>query len=86
MTASTSNAALPNAQHTQIVMTNPTSVEPPSAWMQYGTSPTEIILAIAVVIGAIAGVIGSVALLVQVLVPVMQANQSNNQLLRLPKR
>jgi uncharacterized protein with PQ loop repeat len=42
--------------------------------MQYGTSPTEIILAIAIVIGAIAGVIGSIALLVQVLVPVMRSN------------
>ena len=86
MTASTSNASLSSAQPTQIVMTHPTSIEPPSAWMQYGTSPTEIILAVAVVIGAIAGVIGSVALLVQVLVPVMQANQSNNQIPRLPKR
>jgi hypothetical protein len=46
-------------------------VEPPSAWMQYGTSPTEIILAIAVVIGSISSVIGSIALLVRTLVPVM---------------
>jgi len=47
--------------------------------MQYGTSPTEIILATAVVIGAIAGVIVSVALLVQVLVPVMQSNSTQKK-------
>lgn len=68
-----------NTQPTQLVMTNPTPVEPPSAWMQYGTSPTEIILATAVVIGAIAGVIGSIALLLKVLVPVMQSNPSQKK-------
>lgn len=68
-----------NTQPTQLVMTNPTPVEPPSAWMQYGTSPTEIILATAVVVGAIAGVIGSIALLLKVLVPVIQSNPSQKK-------
>jgi hypothetical protein len=68
MTASTSNASSPKSQPVQVVITNPNPVEPPSAWMQYGTSPAEIILSTAVVIVAIATVIGSTALLVQVLV------------------
>ncbi|MBD1849235.1 hypothetical protein H6F87_04330 [Cyanobacteria bacterium FACHB-502] len=61
------------------MITNPGSIEPPSAWMQYGTSPTEIILATAIVIGAIAGVISSIALLLQVLVPVMKGNPSRGR-------
>jgi hypothetical protein len=69
-----SDLSVPATQPVQVVITNPGSVESPSAWMRYGTSPTEIILATAVVIGAIAGVIGSVALLLQVLLPVMQSN------------
>ena len=73
-TLSTSNPDVLKTQPVQVVVTNPSSVEPPSAWMQYGTSPTEIILATAIVIGAIAGVIGSVALLLQVLVPIMRSN------------
>jgi hypothetical protein len=52
----------------QLVSINPNPLEPPSAWMQYGTSPTEIILATAFVIIANAVVIGTVTLLVQVLV------------------
>ncbi|MGI0486480.1 hypothetical protein ACN4EK_13655 [Pantanalinema rosaneae CENA516] len=73
---STSNSPVPKAQPVQYVVTHPGSIESPSTWMQYGTSPTEIILATAVVIGAIAGVIGSLALLLQVLVPVMQGNST----------
>lgn len=42
-------------------------VEKPSAWIQNGNSPTEIILATAVVIVAVSSVIGSVAYLAQVL-------------------
>ncbi|MBD1855536.1 MULTISPECIES: hypothetical protein [Leptolyngbya] len=34
------------------------------AWMQYGTSPTEIILALVIVITSLAGMIGAIALLV----------------------
>jgi hypothetical protein len=79
MTTLTSNPSMPNTQPAQVVMTNSTPVEPPSAWMQYGTSPTEIILATAVVIGAIASVIGSIALLLKVLVPVMQCNPSQKK-------
>lgn len=52
-------------QPVEVVITNPGSVESPSAWMQYGTSPTEIILATAVVVGTFACVIGSIALLLQ---------------------
>ena len=74
-----SSSSVPETQPVQVVLTNPGSVESPSAWMQYGTSPTEIILATAVVIGAIAGVIVSVALLVQVLVPVMQSNSTQKK-------
>lgn len=55
------------------------AIESPSAWMQYGTSPTEIILAIAIVIGATAGVIGAIALLLHVLVPVMKSNPSRTK-------
>lgn len=73
-TLETSNLSTSETQPVQAVVTNPGSIESPSAWMQYGTSPTEIILATAVVIGAIAGVIGSIALLLKVLVPVMQSN------------
>jgi hypothetical protein len=76
MTISISKPFVPNPQHVQVIMTNPTPVEPPSAWMQYGTSPTEIILATAVVIGAVAGVIWAIALVLQILVPVMKSNSS----------
>jgi hypothetical protein len=69
-----SAASKSEARSVRVIVTAPGAVESPSAWMQYGTSPTEIILAIAIVIGAIAGVIGSIALLVQVLVPVMRSN------------
>jgi hypothetical protein len=48
----TSNSSKPSTQPVQVVMKNPSSVESPSAWMQYGTSPTEIILATAVVLTA----------------------------------
>lgn len=70
-TLTTFNPSTPKIYPVHFVMTNPSPVEPPSAWMQYGTSPTEIILATAIVIIAIASVIGSVALLLQVLVPVI---------------
>ena len=72
----TSNPNSSKSEPVQIVITNPGSIESPSAWMQYGTSPTEIILAIAIVIGSLAGMIGAIALLVQVLVPVMRSNSS----------
>jgi hypothetical protein len=69
----TTNRAIYNffLQNTHLVgaaIKNSNLLEPPSAWMQYGTSPTEIILAIAFVIIAIAVVIGALTLLVQVLV------------------
>lgn len=61
------------------VMIQPSPVESPSAWMQYGTSPTEIILANAILITAIAGVIGAIALLLQVLVPVMKSHAGSEK-------
>ncbi len=75
----TSNSTTHKTQPVQVVITNPGSIESPSTWMQYGTSPTEIIVATAIVISAIAGVIGSIALLLQVLVPVMQGNSTQKQ-------
>lgn len=59
-----SKSSAPKTQPVHIVVTNPASIESPSTWLQYGTSPTEIILATAVVIGAVASVIGAIALLV----------------------
>lgn len=70
----TSAASKPKTQPVQVVITNPGAIESPSAWMQYGTSPTEIILAIAILIGAMTGIIGAIALLLHVLVPVMKSN------------
>lgn len=77
--SASSHSSAPKTQPVQVVITNPGFVEAPSAWMQYGTSPTEIILATAVVIGAIATVIGAIALLLQVLVPVLQPHPSQNR-------
>ncbi|MBD2465029.1 hypothetical protein H6G89_28900 [Oscillatoria sp. FACHB-1407] len=79
MKTSTVNPSVTNPKPTQVSIANPTPIEPPSAWMQYGTSPTEIILATAVMITAIAGVIGAIALLLQVLVPVMRSIQTPKQ-------
>lgn len=79
MTTSTSNSSTPKIQSTQVLTTDLTPIESPSAWMQYGTSPTEIILATAVVITSIAPVIGSVALLLNVFVPVMQPTQPSKK-------
>jgi hypothetical protein len=73
----TSDSSTLKTHPIQIMITSPSPVEPPSAWMQYGTSPTEIILATAVVIAAISGVIGAIALLLHVLVPVMRKDKSD---------
>jgi hypothetical protein len=67
-----------NTQASSVASIIPTSVENPSAWMRYGTSPTEIILATAVVIAAMSGVIGAIALLLHVLVPVMQKDKGDH--------
>jgi hypothetical protein len=61
----TSNFTMLRTQPVQVVPTNPNPVEPPSSWIQYGTSPTEIILAI--------------AFLLKVLVPVIQSNSSHKK-------
>ena len=52
----------------QLIKVPASPVENPSAWIQNGTSPTEVILATAVVIVAVSSVIGSIACLAQVLV------------------
>jgi hypothetical protein len=43
--------------------------------MQYGTSPTEIILATAVVIWSVGSVIGAIALLLKVILPAMPSSK-----------
>ncbi|MEH2167902.1 MAG: hypothetical protein V7K41_14740 [Nostoc sp.] len=78
-TSITTQSANPIHQSIQGVVATPNPVESPSAWMQYGTSPTEIILATAIVIGAVATVIGAIAVLLQVLVPVMQSRSQHQQ-------
>ena len=54
---------------------NSNLIESPSAWMQYGTSPTEIILATAVVIGSVGSVIGAIALLLNVILSTMPSSK-----------
>jgi hypothetical protein len=62
-----------NTESMQMVTVPQSPVENPSAWMQYGTSPTEIILAVAVVIVATSSVIGSIACVLHVLQPSRKA-------------
>lgn len=61
--------------HSQLIPASPTSVESPSTWMRDGYSPTEIILAAAILtslsIAGIASVIVAITGLVKTLVPVM---------------
>lgn len=52
----------------QLIKVPTSPVENPSAWMQDGTSPTEVILANAVLIMAVSSVIIAIAYLSQVLV------------------
>lgn len=52
----------------QLIEVPASPVENPSAWIQDGTSPTEVILANAVLIVAISSVIIAIAYLAQVLV------------------
>lgn len=68
-----------DAPRTELMVVSPPPVEPPSAWMQYGTSPTEIILATACVIVAVATVIGAIAGLIHVLVPVLRSASQQQQ-------
>ncbi|MBN4005360.1 hypothetical protein [Nostoc sp. LPT] len=62
-------------QTSQLIPASPTSVENPSTWMRDGYSPTEIILAAAILtslsIGGVASVIVAITRLVKTLVPVM---------------
>ncbi|MEH2465448.1 hypothetical protein [Nostoc sp.] len=62
-------------QTLQLIPASPTSVDNPSTWMRDGYSPTEIILAAAILtslsIGGIASVIVAITGLVKTLVPVM---------------
>ncbi|MGF2035891.1 MAG: hypothetical protein RMZ43_011340 [Nostoc sp. CmiVER01] len=62
-------------QTSQLIPTSPTSIENPSTWMRDGYSPTEIILAAAILtslsIGGIASVIVAITGLIKTLVPVM---------------
>lgn len=60
------------AQTSQLITTSPTSVENPSAWMRDGYSPTEIILAAAILtslsMAGMASVIVAITGLVRTLV------------------
>ncbi|MEH2295529.1 hypothetical protein [Nostoc sp.] len=62
-------------QTSQLITASPTLVANPSTWMRDGYSPTEIILAAAILtslsIGGIASVIVAITGLVKTLVPVM---------------
>ncbi|WP_193199360.1 hypothetical protein [Nostoc sp. MG11] len=62
-------------QTSQLIPVSSTSLEKPSTWMRDGYSPTEIILAMAILtslsIGGIATVIVAITGLVKTLVPVM---------------
>lgn len=62
-------------QTSQLISSSPTSLEKPSTWMRDGYSPTEIILATAILtslsIAGIASVIFAITGLVKTLVPVM---------------
>ncbi|MEH2440738.1 hypothetical protein [Nostoc sp.] len=62
-------------QTSQLIPASSTSLEKPSTWMRDGYSPTEIILAAAILtslsIGGIASVIVAITGLVKTLVPVM---------------
>ncbi|MDZ8222392.1 hypothetical protein [Nostoc sp. ChiVER01] len=62
-------------QTSQLIPASPTSIENPSTWMRDGYSPTEIILAAAILtslsIGGIASVIVAITGLIKTLVPVM---------------
>ncbi|MDF5734488.1 MULTISPECIES: hypothetical protein [unclassified Nostoc] len=70
-------------QTSQLIPTLPTSVENPSTWMRDGYSPTEIILAAAILtslsIGGIASVIVAITGLVKTLVPVMVQSTRKNK-------
>ncbi|MEJ6486327.1 hypothetical protein N0Y54_34570 [Nostoc punctiforme UO1] len=67
-------------QTSQLVLSIPTAIEKPSTWMRDGYSPTEIVLAIAILtsltIGGIASVIVAIAGLVRTLVPQQQEDKS----------
>jgi hypothetical protein len=62
-------------QTSQLIPVSSTSLEKPSTWMRDGYSPTEIILAMAILtslsIGGIATVIVAITGLVKTLLPVM---------------
>lgn len=67
------SASQPNAQLTTI---SPLPVEPPSTWIRNGESPTEILLAAAILtsvsMGAIARIIITLTGLIKVLVPIVR--------------
>ncbi|MBD2353606.1 hypothetical protein H6G41_03030 [Tolypothrix sp. FACHB-123] len=69
----TSTNSQPSTQTSQLITTSSPTIEKPSAWMRDGYSPTEIILATAILtslcIGGIATVIMSMTELVKTLAP-----------------
>jgi hypothetical protein len=68
----TSTNSQPSTQNSQLIPSSPPAIENPSAWMRDGVSPTEIILATAILtsvcLGGIAGVIIAINGVVRTLV------------------
>lgn len=84
MIASQTTQTHPNqtTQNSQLVPSTPAPIEKPSAWLRDGYSPTEIVLAVAILtsltIGGIASVIVAIASLVRTLVPQQQEDKPKN--------
>lgn len=56
----TSSNSQPSTQTSQLITTSSPTIEKPSAWMRDGYSPTEIILAVAILTSLLMGGITSV--------------------------
>ncbi|WP_414578542.1 hypothetical protein [Anabaena sp. CCY 9402-a] len=78
----TSSNSQPSTQTSQLITTSSPTIEQPSAWMRDGYSPTEIILAAAILtsllMGGVATVIMAMTGLVKTLAP-QTVNQSNQK-------
>lgn len=80
----TSTNSQPSTQTSQLINTSSPTIEQPSAWMRDGYSPTEIILAAAILtsllMGGVATVIMAMTGLVKTLAPatVNQSKKENN--------
>ncbi|WP_235622347.1 hypothetical protein [Nostoc sp. PCC 7524] len=81
-TLATATKSQPSTQTSQLITTSSPTIEQPSAWMRHGYSPTEIILAAAILtsllMGGVATVIMAMTGLVKTLAPEI-VNQSNQK-------